>query len=96
MEKDVTEKTSQIWYHIETLVFADTNNLRLTVYLCIAFTFSESCHLTFLMQYQSTRPFYIQVEMAEDSYKGEQLGVRIALFNYWNTALEVMFCNPHV
>lgn len=27
--------------------------------------------------------------MPDKAVKGEQLGVRIALFNYWNTALEV-------
>ena len=45
----------------------------------------------FTFQYQSTRPFFIQVEMPTDSVKGEQLGIRIALFNYWNTALEVRY-----
>ena len=51
-------------------------------------------HLCFTFQYQSTRPFFIQVEMPTDSVKGEQLGIRIALFNYWNTALEVCYI-PH-
>ena len=41
------------------------------------------------LQYQATRPFYIQVEMPEQAVKGEQIGVRIALFNYWDRFLEV-------
>ena len=49
----------------------------------------------FVFQYQSTRPFFIQVEMPTDAVKGEQLGIRIALFNYWNTALEVSYTTAH-
>ncbi len=42
-----------------------------------------------LLQYQSTRPFYIQVEMPTTAIKGEMIGVRVALFNYWDQTVEV-------
>jgi len=32
---------------------------------------------------ESTRPFYMRAEMPESAVKGEQIGVRLALFNYW-------------
>ncbi|KAK2182230.1 hypothetical protein NP493_362g02042 [Ridgeia piscesae] len=41
-------------------------------------------------KYQATRPFYIQVEMPDQAVKGEQIGVRIALFNYWDRFLECL------
>ncbi|KAI0217799.1 Alpha-2-macroglobulin-P [Lamellibrachia satsuma] len=41
-------------------------------------------------RYQATQPFYIQVEMPTHAVKGEQIGVRIALFNYWDRFLECL------
>ena len=40
-------------------------------------------------RFQSTRDFFFRVEMPEHAYKGEQLGVRIAVFNYWVENIEV-------
>lgn len=45
---------------------------------------------TFPTRHQATRFFYIQVEMPEIVTRGEQIGVRIELFNYWMVDLECL------
>lgn len=44
-----------------------------------------------LLQYQSTRFFYIAVETPDTVTIGEQIGVRVAVFNYWHQNLEVSY-----
>ena len=46
------------------------------------------------MQFDVTRPFYVVVEAPGSAFRGEQLGVQIALYNYWSQSLEVtsQFC----
>ncbi|CAD5111927.1 DgyrCDS1188 [Dimorphilus gyrociliatus] len=41
-------------------------------------------------RHQSTRPFYIQVEGPVNIIRGEQIGLRVALFNYWSEDLECL------
>ena len=43
----------------------------------------------FSYQHEATRSFYMRLEAATEAVKGEQLGVRCGLFNYWNQDLEV-------
>lgn len=41
-------------------------------------------------RHQSTRPFFIQVEGPVNIIRGEQVGLRVALFNYWSENLECL------
>ena len=48
------------------------------------------CFLTVTAQFDVTRPFYVVVEAPGSAFRGEQLGVQIALYNYWSQSLEVI------
>ena len=52
----------------------------------LIFVFSR---LTALFQLDTTRPFYIVVEVDKQAVRGEQLGVQVALFNNWDQNMEV-------
>lgn len=41
-------------------------------------------------RHQATRPFYMRAEAPETIIKGEQIGIRISLFNYWTENLECL------
>ena len=38
----------------------------------------------------------MRAEAPSTAIKGEQIGIRIALFNYWDQDLEVIYCRIHV
>lgn len=44
--------------------------------------------LTKPLEYVGVQPFYINVEMPEDCHQGEQIGIRVSVFNYMITQLE--------
>lgn len=44
--------------------------------------------LTKPLEYVGVQPFYINVEMPEDCRQGEQVGIRVTVFNYMITQLE--------
>ena len=48
-------------------------------------------HICNVEQVDATRPFFIKVELPKTAVKGEQLGVQIAVFNYWTQPIEVRF-----
>lgn len=61
-----------------------------------AFSMSQTKGLGIISQplrHQSTRPFYVRVEMPDVVVRGEQIGIRIALFNYFHLDMEVRY-NP--
>ena len=41
-------------------------------------------------QYPSVRPFYIRLEVPETAKLGEQIGVRVSVFNYWDRPIECL------
>ena len=66
MKKDVTQKTSQIWRHIESLCFADTNNLWLTVYLNSYLKCAYNCDTGtqyYYLNFHSVSILYVSVSL---------------------------------
>ena len=43
----------------------------------------------FRVQIDVTRPFYFVVESPSSAFRGEQLGIQIAMHNFWSQPLEV-------
>nr|UCK81479.1 macroglobulin-complement related protein-like 1 [Arenicola marina] len=41
-------------------------------------------------RYDATRPFFMRLQAPDTAVKGEQLGVRLALFNYWQQDMECL------
>ncbi|KAK2155986.1 hypothetical protein LSH36_224g01036 [Paralvinella palmiformis] len=41
------------------------------------------------VRHQATRPFYLRLEAPSDVVKGEQIGIRVTLYNFWQQNLEV-------
>ncbi|XP_039275028.1 CD109 antigen-like [Nilaparvata lugens] len=60
--------------------------------------FSMSPRLGFGMlpkpiEYVGVLPFFINVEMPKSSYQGEQVGIRVSVFNYMTTDVEALVCS---
>lgn len=41
------------------------------------------------LQFDPTRSFYIVMELPKSVFRGEQIGVQVAVYNYWSQPLEV-------